>query len=127
MNVILIQAPFADPYFPSCALGILKKVIEKEGNSVKIVYANIMLLEELYKHGISSKGVLGPEHRKRGYPERLEQYYGILPDNLNNIPVPDYSEYFQMVEKYEWIKKENISILVEGSREGWWEKINIYC
>lgn len=291
MNIILIQAPFANPYFPSCALGILKKVIEKEGNSVKIVYANIMLLEELYKHGISSKiidlfqtqfgeiifasvmhilnfgeltlescihnieyltkngklnkiislnfekqlevyksvklsynftvefvndllsnnnihlvactsgfiqeysapaflylfkinkpsiitcmggfscnsvmgkarheifsfidyvfigegenawrefmqrecynaeyslpkGVLGPEHRKRGYPERLEQYYGILPDNLNNIPVPDYSEYFQMVEKYKWIKKENISILVEGSRGCWWKKINNGC
>lgn len=42
--------------------------------------------------------------------------------NLDDIPLPDFSEYFEEVNKASWMNKEWISLVAESSRGCWWKE-----
>lgn len=42
--------------------------------------------------------------------------------NLDDIPLPDFTEYFAEADKMSWMKKEEISLAAEGSRGCWWRE-----
>lgn len=42
--------------------------------------------------------------------------------NLEDIPLPDFTEYFAEADKMSWMKKEEISLAAEGSRGCWWRE-----
>ncbi len=64
------------------------------------------------------QGVFAPIHRKEGYPDRLRT---VSPPSLEELPVPDYDDYFNIIKTMPELGKLAEPVLpLEGSRGCWW-------
>lgn len=43
-------------------------------------------------------------------------------EDLDSIPLPDFEEYFQEVDRTSWMKRERVSLTAESSRGCWWRE-----
>ncbi len=70
------------------------------------------------------EGVIGPVHRNNEY-NNMEKIKVILKNSLNDLPVPDYDDYFDTISSLKATKDLYIPVLhFESSRGCWWgEKI----
>ncbi len=64
------------------------------------------------------EGVLGPRHREINM--RVDDLGSVRVENIENLPVPDYDEYFQAWEKSSYKRQILSGLLVETSRGCWW-------
>ncbi len=69
-------------------------------------------------------GVLAPVHRGAGYPDVS---WRSLPENLDKLPLPDYSDYFIELQHYGFYDKDKVILLAEGSRGCWWAANKMGC
>ena len=70
------------------------------------------------------RGVFSPGHRESGqYPEAAD--WRAVKPSLDNLPVPDYDDYFRMLDKLPEIREYILpSLPFESSRGCWWAQKN---
>ncbi len=69
-------------------------------------------------------GVLAPVHRQAGYPDVS---WRSVPDDLDSLPVPDYTDYFAELQRCGFEGDDKVILLAEGSRGCWWAVNKMGC
>lgn len=78
------------------------------------------------------KGILGPVHRQnngKGYKPFENGLFRAKVDNLNDIPIPDYEDYFTLLQHSAIGDMVIPALPIETSRGCWWGEVNqcIFC
>ena len=76
------------------------------------------------------KGVFAPMHRAAGYPNGpADDALRAAPAPLDDLPVPDYGDYFRTLDESPFRDKIMVSLPIETSRGCWWGEKGgcVYC
>lgn len=88
----------------------------------------VELCKKVLKSGVNISveelplGVFGPIHRINNNYSKIEDinsYYAIIKD-LDNLPIPDFGDYFDEIEECSFSNKVTPGIVIQTSRGCWW-------
>ncbi len=69
-------------------------------------------------------GVLAPQHRETEYPGVS---WRSITEDMNDVPEPDYTDYYREIAKYGLEIRDKVALLAESSRGCWWAANNHGC
>jgi magnesium-protoporphyrin IX monomethyl ester (oxidative) cyclase len=76
------------------------------------------------RHRTSIEGVIGPEDREAGYAALRRQPPRARLEDMNRSPIPDYDDYFYILEKSPVGLYVKPGLLIETSRGCWWGEVS---
>jgi ribosomal peptide maturation radical SAM protein 1 len=81
-----------------------------------------ILLEKGKDIGINDLpfGVISDKNSSKEVFSEIGNSYRATVDNLNDLPIPDYDDYFEQLTEYNFEKKIFPSLIMETSRGCWW-------